>query len=86
MAASLPPSSSRTRLRSAAAATFTFLPVAIDPVKETPRGIGCSVIHWPSSLPPETMLSTPAGTISRRISPIRTVTTGVNGDGLSTTV
>ena len=48
MAASLPPSSSRTRLRSAAADTLTFLPVAIDPVKETPRGTGCSVIHWPS--------------------------------------
>jgi hypothetical protein len=86
MAASLPPSSSSTRLRSAAADTLTFLPVAIDPVKETPRGTGCSVIHWPSSLPPETTFSTPAGMSARRISPIRTVTTGVYGDGLRTTV
>ncbi len=77
MAGSLPPSSSVTRLRSGAAASATFLPVATEPVKEILRTLGCAVIQPPSSLPPDTMLSTPAGTTSRRISPSLSVESGV---------
>ena len=44
------------------------------------------MIQAPSSSPPETTLSTPAGSASRRISPSFSVESGVNGDGLSTTV
>ena len=75
-----------TRLRSGAAAAATFLPVATEPVKLIFRGTGCEVIQPPSSSPPLTTLSTPGGSTSRRTSPSRSVASGVNGDGLSTTV
>src|SRR5579875_2555914 len=71
MAASLPPSSRVTRLRSGAAEAATCLPVATDPVKEILAGTGCEVIHAPSSSPPLTTLR---------------VDSGVKGDGLRTMV
>src|SRR5262245_45507122 len=86
IAGSLPPSSRVTRFRSGAAACATFLPVATEPVKEILRTAGCAVIQPPSSFPPETMLITPAGTTSRRISPSRSVESGVYGEGFSTIV
>ncbi len=86
MAGSLPPSSSVTRLRSGAAEMATFFPVSTEPVKLILRGTGCSVIHAPSSSPPLTTLSTPGGTTSRRISAVLSVVSGVNGEGLSTSV
>ena len=75
-----------TRFRSGAAAAATSLPVATDPVNEILRTNGCDVIQVPSASPPETTLSTPAGSTSRRISPSRNVASGVNGDGFNTIV
>ncbi len=86
MAGSLPPSSRVTRLRSGAADIATFLPVSIEPVKLTLRGIGCEVIHAPSSSPPLTAFTTPGGTTSRRSSTAFRVDSGVNGEGLTTSV
>ena len=86
IAGSLPPSSSVTRLRSGAAAAATCLPVATEPVKQILRGVGCDVIHSPSSSPPVTTLSTPGGSTSLSISPIMSELRGVNGDGFSTIV
>ena len=62
------------------------LPVGPEPVKAILRMPGCSVIQAPSSLPPETTLTTPRGKMSCASSPRRSVATGVCGDGLSTTV
>ena len=62
------------------------LPVAVEPVKLILRGTGCDVIHFPSSSPPDTTLSTPGGRTSLRISPTSSVLRGVYGDGLSTSV
>jgi len=86
MAASLPPSSSVTRLSVCAALAMTRLPVATDPVKEILSMSGCSVIHAPSALPPASTLTTPAGKCSRAISPSNKVERGVYGEGLSTMV
>ena len=47
---------------------------------------GCEVIHEPSSLPPLTTLSTPAGSAACNTSPSCRVESGVNGEGLSTMV
>ena len=43
----MPPSSRVTRLRSGAAVSWIFLPVATEPVKEILRMSGCSQIHLP---------------------------------------
>ena len=86
MAASLPPSSSVTRLRSAADEIATFLPALTEPVNVTLRGVGCAVIAAPRSSPPVTTLSTPGGSTSLASSPSRSVANGVKGDGLSTIV
>ncbi len=86
MAGSLPPSSRVTRFRSGAADKATFLPVSTEPVKLILRGTGCDVIAAPSSSPPLTMLTTPGGNTSRSSSPTWSVVSGVNGDGLRTSV
>ena len=86
MAASLPPSSRVTRLRSLPAATATRFPLAIEPVKLTLRGVGCAVMRAPSSSPPLTTLTTPGGSTSLMTSPRRRAAKGVNGDGFTTTV
>src|SRR5690606_34152346 len=64
----------------------TFLPVATEPVNEILAMPGCSQIHWPRSLPPARMLSTPGGKIARLMRPISKVVKGVYGDGFKTTV
>ena len=86
IAASLPPSSSVMRLRSGAAEAATFLPVSTEPVKEILRGTGCDVIQAPSESPPDTTFTTPGGSTSRITSPSISVVSGVNGEGLITSV
>ena len=61
-------------------------PVASLPVNVTCDILGCSTIHCPSSLPPETIFITPGGNTSFAISPIIIVVKGVYGEGLMTTV
>ena len=86
IAGSLPPSSRVTRFRSSAAARAIFFPVGTLPVNEIFRTAGCAVIHAPtSSLPPRT-LSTPFGTASLSAAPSASDESGVNGEGLATTV
>ncbi len=77
IAASFPPSSSVTRFNVPAAFAITFFPVATEPVNEILSMVGCSVIHWPSSSPPASTLSTPRGKTSRNSSPSRSVLSGV---------
>jgi len=86
IAASLPPSSKVTRLRSGAAAAAMALPVATDPVKLILRTAEWLVIQAPSSSPPLTTFTTPGGSRGVRISPSFSVASGVNGEGFSTTV
>ncbi len=86
IAASLPPSSRVNRLRSGAAAAATALPVGTDPVKLIFATAGWEVIQAPSSSPPLTTLTTPGGSTPARTAPRARVDSGVNGDGLSTTV
>ena len=86
IAGSLPPSSSVTRFSVAAALASTFLPVATEPVNEILSMPGCSVIQAPSSSPPASTLTTPAGNTSFMISPTFSVGSGVYGDGLRITV
>ncbi|KAH3678782.1 hypothetical protein OGATHE_000051 [Ogataea polymorpha] len=58
----LPPHSSDTFLRFAAALCITLAPVAVDPVNATLSRSGCSASLWPATEPsPETTLNTPAG-------------------------
>mmetsp|Transcript_107773 Transcript_107773/g.335086 ORF Transcript_107773/g.335086 Transcript_107773/m.335086 type:complete len:263 (+) Transcript_107773:1620-2408(+) len=90
IAASLPPSSSRMRLKSLEHAAMTLLPIAVEPVKTTLRTIGCRVrispgLGKPLSLP-TTTFSTPGGNAFRSSSPIRRVVSGVCGAGFNTTV
>ena len=62
MCADLPPSSSVTCLKSAAAATLTARPPASPPVKATLRTSGCVTSASPASWPkPVTTLITPGG-------------------------
>mmetsp|Transcript_31318 Transcript_31318/g.70442 ORF Transcript_31318/g.70442 Transcript_31318/m.70442 type:complete len:218 (-) Transcript_31318:567-1220(-) len=90
MAASLPPSSRRMRLKSFEQAAMTFLPTAVDPVKTTLRTAGLRVRISPglgySWSVPTTTLRTPAGRSGRRSSPMRRVVSGVCGAGFRTTV
>ena len=86
MAGSLPPSSSVTRFSVSAELAITFLPVATEPVKEILSMSGCSVIHWPRSLPADSTLTTPGGNTDCANSPIFSVVNGVYGDGLRMTV
>mmetsp|Transcript_81864 Transcript_81864/g.213100 ORF Transcript_81864/g.213100 Transcript_81864/m.213100 type:complete len:272 (+) Transcript_81864:1776-2591(+) len=90
IAASLPPSSSRTRLKSLAQASITLLPIVVDPVKTTLRTRGCDVKISPglgdSVSEPTTTFSTPGGSKGLRSSPMRNVVNGVCGAGFRTTV
>ena len=86
MAASLPPSSSVTRLSDVAALAMTLRPVAVEPVKLILSMPGWLVIQGPRSSPPETMFSTPSGSTPRSSSPILSVVSGVKGEGFSTRV
>ena len=86
IAGSLPPSSKVTRFSVPAALAMMRLPVATEPVKVILSMSGCSVIHWPRSLPPASTLKTPGGSTSREISPIRSVASGVKGEGFRTRV
>ena len=86
MPASFPPSSSVTGVTPFAALAMTFLPVAIDPVKTILSMPSWLVSSAPSSSPPDTTLTRPAGNTSLNNSTIRKVLSGVNGDGLITTV
>ena len=88
-AADLPPSSRKTFFSVSAAAAMIFLPVAVDPVKETrsTRGsvVSCSPRPWSDD---DTTLSTPAGmsVSSAAIRATAAAMSGVSGAGLSTTV
>ena len=86
MAGSLPPSSSVIRLRFPDADSMILRPVAVDPVKLIFLMSECRVIQAPRSLPPETMLSTPAGSMLLINSPSFRVQSGVLGEGFSTMV
>ena len=86
IAASLPPSSSVTRFKVAAALAMTCLPLAAEPVKEILSMPGYALIQRPHSSSPASTLTTPAGTISRSSSPSLSVERGVSGEGLRTTV
>ena len=86
MEASLPPSSSVMRFKSFDAPSMIFLPVAVEPVKVILSISGCSVIMGPSISSPVMMLTTPAGTMSLINSAMRSVASGVKGEGFSTMV
>ncbi len=58
----LPPSSSRTRVKSCDAERMIARPVAVEPVKATARTRGCSTSAEPTSAPPWTTPRTPSGT------------------------
>jgi hypothetical protein len=74
------------RFRSGAAAAAISFPVSADPVKLILRTAGCRVIHAPSSSPPLTTFSTPAGSTWFSTSLSARDDSGVKGDGFSTTV
>ena len=84
--ASLPPSSSVMRFKSLLAPSMIFLPVAVEPVKVILSIPGWLVIIGPSSSGPVMMLTVPAGTTSLISSAMRSVVSGVKGEGLSTMV
>ena len=89
MAADLPPSSRKTRVRLAAAAVMTFWPVAVEPVKDTTSTRGSDESRAPMAWSAEaTTLSTPGGrsVSSVAIRPRSVAVHGVSGAGLSTTV
>src|SRR3546814_11997748 len=80
-AGSLPPSSSVTRFRSLAPDAITFLPVAVDPVKVSLRGMAWAVIAAPSGSGPAMTFSTPGGRTDCGDCPTAGVQSGVEGDG-----
>ncbi len=82
----LPPSSSVTGFSVGAALDMIFLPVAIEPVNTILSTCSCRDSAAPSSSPPETTLSRPGGSSFAASSNARRVVSGVNGDGLITTV
>ena len=83
-----PPSSSVTRLEPLAASAATCSPVGVEPVKATLRTSGCVTSASPVSAPvPGNTVSTPSGRpASARISPSRSVVSGVESAGFATTV
>ena len=83
-----PPSSSVTRLEPFAASAATRSPVAVEPVKATLRTSGWVTSASPASAPvPGSTVSTSSGSpASRRISPRRSVVSGVESAGFATTV
>ena len=75
-----------TRFKPCAALPITFLPVAIDPVN-TILSMPAWLVRWlPTSTPPVTELITPGGSTRFMSSTRRRVDSGVNGEGLMTTV
>ena len=88
MFADLPPSSSVTRLKSAAAATLTCLPPVSPPVNAILRTLGCRTSGSPTSAPkPVTTLITPGGNPASRDSRANSsVEAEVNSEGLITRV
>src|SRR4051794_7350486 len=82
MPASLPPSSSVSRLSEGAALSMILRPVAIDPVKVILPIPGCRDIDAATSFSQVMTLTTPGGTTSLMISTRRIVDSGVLGDGL----
>src|SRR5436309_14439323 len=83
-----PPSSRETFLNNGAAASATFLPVTVPPVKEIVLIFGCAVIAAPTFGPvPWTTLSTPLGSAaSCTISQSRYAVIGVSSLGLAMAV
>src|SRR5437879_2216235 len=83
-----PPSSSETFLNNGAAASATFLPVTVPPVKEMVLIFGCAVIAAPTLGPvPCTTLSTPFGKLaSLQIAQSKYAVIGVNSLGLAMVV
>ncbi len=65
---------------------MTLRPVAVDPVKTILATWRWPVSNGPIASPPATALSTPGGSAPCRISTSRSVPSGVNGEGLMTTV
>ena len=84
----LPPSSSVTRLRSAAAVAAMRLPLASEPVNVILATSGCSTKGAPISAPsPVTTLTTPGGKpAASSIAASSSVDADACSDGLSTTV
>ncbi len=83
----LPPSSSETGVRFAAAACATSLPVSIDPVNAMRSTPGCRVSAAPASSPiPWSTLNAPSGSpASRAMSASREAVSGAHSGGFSTT-
>ena len=70
-----------------AAASMILLPVDTSPVSEATRMRGSRISGAPTVSPlPHTILTTPGGSMPARISPKRSVVSGVFSEGLSTTV
>ena len=87
MLGDLPPSSSKTFFTLCAAWPMIRFPTASEPVKLTMSTPGWVVRCSLASTSPVMMLSTPGGSpASSAISPSTIASSGVNGDGLSTTV
>src|SRR5437870_11894230 len=84
----LPPSSSEQCLKLLAAVVPTMRPTAVEPVSETARTSGCSVIGGPTLEPnPVTILITPLGTpASASVRTRLKVESGVSCAGLITHV
>ena len=83
----LPPSSRWSRFTVPAAIWAIRLPVAVSPVIETIRTLGCATSSSPIAAPePDRTLTTPSGRCSPRISANFNAVSGVRIDGLRTTV
>src|SRR5262245_30961103 len=83
----LPPISRWTFLKLDAAFWLTSLPTSVDPVNDTTLTASCVDRIVPTSAPPVTRFTTPAGipTCSRTLTKF-TADNGVSDDGLNTTV
>lgn len=81
IAASLPPSSKRQRLRVFAQLAATLFPVGVDPVKAIMSMPGCSDIKGPRLSSPLKTWKTPGGKIDMPISPSLRSQYGVKGEG-----
>src|SRR5881394_981021 len=86
MPASLPPSSSVSRLSEGAALSMILRPVAVDPVKVSLAIPGWRDIAAATSFSQVITLTTPGGSTSLMISTRRIVDSGVLGDGFMITV
>src|SRR5436190_1155682 len=87
MLGDLPPSSNKTFFKPSAACPMIFLPTKSDPVNEIMSTASWVVRCSPAATSPVTTFSTPGGSpASSAISPSTNASSGVNGDGFSTTV